>query len=139
MGGLSLGELMMVEYNPTDYQICKFDRRKYEDYEPLELVYFVQDAQTLVERIYRIASSYVQAIETNSATVQMDQKPIRELTDRDVLGKVEKLATHASNSMQIQRDWSVLRQHLDKNPTIREEWEALMMAIKLTEEDDNDE
>lgn len=32
-------------------------------------------------------------------------------------------------------DWGVLNKHMEKNPTIKEEWEGLLMAIKLTEED----
>ena len=32
-------------------------------------------------------------------------------------------------------DWKKLHDHLEDNPSIKEEWEALLMAIKLTEDE----
>ena len=38
-------------------------------------------------------------------------------------------------AQRIIRHWKKLHDHFEKNPSVKEEWEALMMAIKLTEDD----
>lgn len=34
------------------------------------------------------------------------------------------------------KHWKIFQEHLDKNPSLKEEWDNLCMAIKLTEEID---
>ena len=39
-------------------------------------------------------------------------------------------------AMQIKNHWETFNKHLEENPTIKEEWDSLCMAIKLTEGDE---
>ncbi len=63
-------------------------------------------------------------------------KKLRDIINSNIL--YQKFLCDSSEIWEARRiisDWEVLNKHMEKNPTIKEEWEALLMAIKLTEED----
>lgn len=39
------------------------------------------------------------------------------------------------DAIQIKKHWQKLNKHFDENPTLREEWDALCMGIRLTEDE----
>lgn len=127
----------MVEYSPEEYEIFQFDRRKYDEYDRLELIYFLQDAQDLVERIYSLTDAFLQ-VSKNGNGVIYSYKPIKNIRADNVIHNVKTVVEHASRAKKVLDDWSTLQRHLDENPTLREEWDNFMMAIKLTEDLENE-
>lgn len=108
---------MMAEYNSKDYQIQYYDKRKWDEYEKVELAWFAQDARQDYMNI-------------------CDRLGFNKSVDLDALTKkIQELNLEAARAQTILDDWQKLKEHMEKNPTIKEEWEGILMAIRLTEED----
>lgn len=53
----------------------------------------------------------------------------------DILKKENnKLQRQIIEAQEITRHWELLKQHLEKYPDLKEDWEGLCLAIKLTED-----
>ncbi len=108
----------MAEYNSKDYQIEKYDKTKWQEYERIELAWFAQNARDDHTRICR----------------RLGFMTLKDSTD--ILTKIEELYAEAARSKTIRDDWDTLNKHMEENPTIKEEWEGILMAIRLTEDED---
>lgn len=109
----------MVTYNSSKYQIKKYKKADWDKYEKIELAWFAQDARDCHTNICK---------ELNFITLR---------DSKDILKRLKELRTEAARAQTVLDDWKTFNQHLEKNPTIKEGWEALLMAIRLTEEDED--
>lgn len=108
----------MVEYNSKKYQIQNYDKKKWDEYEKVELAWFAQDARQCYGDI-------------------CSRLNLNGLVDSHFLTKkIQELRTEAARAQTVLDDWRRLKEHMDENPTIKEEWEGLLMAIRLTEDED---
>lgn len=107
----------MTEYDPKEYKIQKYDKAKWQEYERIELAWFAQNARDNHTEICQ---------KLNFATL---------VNVHDILNKIEELYIEIAKSQIIRDDWDILNKHMEENPTIKEEWEGLLMAIRLTEDD----
>jgi len=107
----------MVEYNSKEYRIQNYDKSKWEEYERIELAWFAQSARDSHAEI---------CLRLNFTTL---------VDSHDILKKIDKLRMEITKSKTIRDDWDTLNKHMEENPTIKEEWEGILMAIRLTEED----
>lgn len=112
-----MGRRVMVEYDSEKYQIQKYDKAKWEEYEKIELAWFAQNARDSYTLICK---------ELNFMTL---------CSSEELIEKLKELRTKAAKARPILDDWQRLKEHMETNPTIKEEWEGLLMAIRLTEED----
>ncbi len=110
----------MTTYNIEDYSIFKYDKSKYAEYSNHELALFNQDALRVLDEISQIVDDGYQYV-----------KP-----DINLFERVKKVCNRKYESDAIMKHWETFHNHLEENPTIKEEWDALCMAIKLTEGDD---
>lgn len=108
----------MVTYNSSNYRIDKYKKSDWDDYEKIELAWFAQDARDCYSSVCK---------ELNFMTLR---------NPKEILKKIKELRTNAAEAQIILDNWETFNKHLEENPTIKEGWEALMMAIKLTEEDE---
>lgn len=107
----------MTEYDRDKYKIQNYDKAKWEEYERIELAWFAQNARDDHTEICQ---------KLNFAT----------LVDLyDILKKIDELRMEIAKSKTIRADWDILNKHMEENPTIKEEWEGILMAIRLTEKD----
>lgn len=107
----------MAKYDHDKYKIEKYDKTKWEEYERIELAWFAQNARDDHTSICR----------------RLGFMTLKDLVD--ILKKVEELYTEIAKSQAIRDDWDILNKHMEENPTIKEEWEGILMAIRLTEDD----
>ena len=107
----------MIEYDSEKYQIQNYHREKWEEYKRIELAWFAQDARDNYMLICK----------------ELDFLTWRDI--KEILEKIKELRTEAAKAQPILDDWQRLKKHLEMNPTIKEEWEGILMAIRLTEED----
>jgi len=107
----------MIEYKPDHYRINLYQKALWEKYQKIELAWFAQDARDNYGEICK----------------ELDIVKIPDI--KEVLKKIRKLKEEAGKAQTVLDDWAALNEHMDKNPTIKEEWEGLLMAIRLTEED----
>lgn len=107
----------MDKYDHTLYQIQKYDKAKWNEYERIELAWFAQNARDDHTEICQ---------KLNFTTL---------VSSHDILKKIDELRMEIAKSKTIRADWDILNKHMEENPTIKEEWEGLLMAIRLTEDD----
>ena len=107
----------MIKYDSEKYQIQKYNKAKWEEYEKIELAWFAQNARD------------------SHTDICMELGFMRLQDSEEILEKLKELRTKAEKSQPILNDWQRLKEHMETNPTIKEEWEGLLMAIRLTEED----
>ena len=107
----------MTKYNSKDYQIRNYDKAKWEEYKRIELAWFAQDARDCHTEICK----------------KLDFMTLKD--QKDILARIDELRTEIAKSKTIRADWDILNKHMEENPTIKEEWEGILMAIRLTEED----
>jgi len=108
---------MMIEYKPDHYRINLYQKALWEKYQKIELAWFAQDAR----------DGYVEICK------ELDIVKIPDI--KEVLKKIRKLKEEAGKAQTVLDDWAALNEHMNKNPTIKEEWEGILMAIRLTEDD----
>lgn len=76
-----------------------------------ELYYYIQCLQAENNQLTRLLKHY--------------RSHADRLFEQDEVWRAQKIIRH----------WNLFNKHLDENPSVREEWDSLCMAIKLTEED----
>ena len=109
----------MTVYKIDDYSIFKYDKGKYEEYSQHEMALFAQEAQRVFNEIrWQLfgqfgGSSY-----------------------DEIIDKLKELKNKKYESDVIVEHWETLQKHFEENPTLKEEWDALCMGIKLTEDFD---
>ncbi len=108
----------MTEYNIDDYSIFKYDKSKYAEYSHHELALFTQHALKVLEEISAIV-----------ADKYYFKKP-----DNNLIEDVRAVCNKKYESDAIMKHWETFQKHLEENPTLKEEWDALCMGIKLTED-----
>lgn len=108
----------MVTYNSSKYQIKKYKKADWDKYEKIELAWFAQDARDCYTNVCK---------ELNFMTLR---------DPKEVLKRIKELRIEAAKAQTILDDWETFNKHLEENPTIKEGWDALCMAIKLTEDED---
>ena len=108
----------MIEYKPDHYRINLYQKALWEKYQKIELAWFAQDARDNYGAICK----------------ELDIVKIPDI--KEVLKKIRKLKEEAGKAQTVLDDWTALNEHMDKNPTIKEEWEGILMAIRLTEDED---
>ncbi len=76
---------------------------------------------------------YIQAIQTlaTDLNVKAEHKLSRILQQID--SRMNYLPT-VMEAIEIKQHWDTLRKHFEENPSLKEEWDALCMGIKLTED-----
>ena len=109
----------MTVYNMKEYDIFKFNRAKYQDYTQEELTFFIQEAQNLLKDI---------------CWEVFDCRPVQMLSNEAIYERILKINKSCEKSDAILKHWETLQKHLEGNPTLKEEWDSFMMAIKLTED-----
>ncbi len=109
----------MATYNSSKYQIKKYKKADWDKYEKIELAWFAQDARDCYISVCK---------ELNFMTLR---------DPKEVLKRIKELRIEAARAQTVLDDWKTFNQHLEENPTIKEGWEALLMAIRLTEEDED--
>jgi len=110
--------MAQAKYDSITYQIQNYDKKKWDEYEKVELAWFVQDARDTYTDIC-----------INLGCMRL-QDP------EELLKRIKELRIAAAKAQPILDDWQRLKEHMDENPTIKEEWEGLLMAIRLTEDED---
>ncbi len=107
----------MPEYKKEIYKINFYQKGLWDQYEKIELAWFAQDAK-------------------DNHVAICKELDIQTIPDVDgILNGIRKLKAEAGRAQTVLDDWAALNDHMDKNPTIKEEWEGLLMAIRLTEDD----
>ena len=120
MGCVCLGGYVMTVYNIEDYNILKYNKGKYNEYSHHELALFVQEAQRTMNEI---------------CWTLFDRFSV-DKTINEILEEVKRLKNKKYESDAIMAHWETFQKHLEDNPTLKEEWDALCMGIKLTEDFD---
>ena len=115
-----MGKCLMTEFNIEDYDILKYNKNKYQEYSHHELALFAQEAQKTFFDIRSIIFDNRFAIKSN----------------KEILAQIKEIIEKANESDVILDHWETLHKHFEENPTLKEEWDALCMGIKLTEDCD---
>lgn len=68
--------------------------------------------------------------------IKLETDALREMINSNILWRKSMYGSEEIwEARIIIKHWKNLQDHLEKNPSIKEEWEALLMAIKLTEDE----
>lgn len=110
-------------------------------------MFLEQHIQTLTEAIEEIQETkmssnfYVDASKNDLLRI-INNQTTTIIKARNIFKEIESHVTMIENSKDrlaeaevIIHHWKVFSDYLEKNPSVKEEWDALLMAIKLTEED----
>ena len=108
----------MAEYEHQKYQITSYKRALWDNYEKIELAWFAQNA----------SDDYADICKELDLMILTGTE--------NVFKKIQELKKEAARAQTVLDDWKTFNKHLEENPTIKEGWEALLMAIRLTEEDE---
>ena len=77
---------------------------------------------------------YIQAIQTLATSI--DTNAFHKLGN--VISRIDTALSDVPtmwDAMKITSDWKKLNKHLEENPSVKEEWDILLMAIRLTEDE----
>jgi len=77
---------------------------------------------------------YIQAIQAMALNVNDDASRRLGHLGRRIESRLMHIP-EVLDAWQIQKHWKAFNKHLDDSPTLREEWDALCMGIKLTEDE----
>lgn len=102
--------------------------------EQAETVFAIKSVDDIVGVQPTTLYYYIQAIQAlaTDLNVKAEHKLSRILQQID--SRMAYLPT-VMEAIEIKRHWDILNKHFEENPSLKEEWEALLMAIKLTEDE----
>lgn len=100
-------------------------------------IFYIKSVEDLKDLDDQSIYYYIQTIQFLATDADWDaQKKVERL-----LSRIDTRLMHIPDvwdAMQIQKHWAIFNRHLEKNPTLKEEWDALCMGIKLTEDFEDD-
>lgn len=111
---------MSETFNIEDYDILKYQKELYQEYSHHELALFTQEAQKTFFDIRNTVFDNNLLFKNN----------------KEVLERIEEVVEKANEAEIILKHWETLHKHFEENPSLKEEWDALCMGIKLTEDFD---
>lgn len=122
LDNVSVGEFLMTKFiNSGKYDITKYDKSKWEEYDRLEFAWFAQNAK---ESFNKISAAFFDGDEN---------KTLHEIVRKaETIGyDIDKI----DSAKLVLEDWKLFKDNLDTNPHVKEQWEGLLLAVKLMNDD----